>query len=156
MDGNYIFTTEGHPLPVLSDWHERLPEAYIPSNWTFVKVTCLLLSVVLFDGSKFKGYQLLFGKFSIFVLAFSVTIMSSLTVIQQYMVGLRISWNHTWTCLNRKNLCFGGRFTKLLLVFSVEYSWAVGLPFYLTIDLLGGSVWQCFCLLLFFLYLCFW
>lgn len=37
VDGNYIFTTEGHPLPVLSSWHERLPEAYIPSNWTSVK-----------------------------------------------------------------------------------------------------------------------
>ncbi|CAL1367767.1 unnamed protein product [Linum trigynum] len=34
---NYVFTTEGHPLPVLSDWHDRLPEAYIPSNWTYVK-----------------------------------------------------------------------------------------------------------------------
>lgn len=37
VDRNYIFTTEGHPLPVLSSWHERLPEAYIPSNWTSVK-----------------------------------------------------------------------------------------------------------------------
>ncbi|PON61061.1 Glycoside hydrolase [Parasponia andersonii] len=37
VDQNYIFTTEGHPLPVLSAWHERLPEAYIPTNWTFVK-----------------------------------------------------------------------------------------------------------------------
>ncbi|XP_038688325.1 alpha-mannosidase I MNS5 isoform X2 [Tripterygium wilfordii] len=37
VDENYIFTTEGHPLPVLSDWHERLPEAYIPTNWTSVK-----------------------------------------------------------------------------------------------------------------------
>ncbi|KAJ7956280.1 alpha-1,2-Mannosidase [Quillaja saponaria] len=36
-DRNYIFTTEGHPLPVLSAWHERLPETYIPANWTFVK-----------------------------------------------------------------------------------------------------------------------
>ncbi|KAH7528514.1 hypothetical protein FEM48_Zijuj05G0080200 [Ziziphus jujuba var. spinosa] len=34
---NYIFTTEGHPLPVLSSWHERLPETYIPTNWTFIK-----------------------------------------------------------------------------------------------------------------------
>ncbi|KAL6524395.1 Alpha-mannosidase I mns5 [Orobanche hederae] len=34
---NYIFTTEGHPLPILSSWHERIPEAYIPSNWTSVK-----------------------------------------------------------------------------------------------------------------------
>ncbi|CAL5327209.1 hypothetical protein CsSME_00006872 [Camellia sinensis var. sinensis] len=34
---NYIFTTEGHPLPVVSAWHERLPETYIPSNWTSVK-----------------------------------------------------------------------------------------------------------------------
>ncbi|KAK7389030.1 hypothetical protein VNO78_23861 [Psophocarpus tetragonolobus] len=34
---NYIFTTEGHPLPVLSTWHEELPEAYIPTNGTFVK-----------------------------------------------------------------------------------------------------------------------
>lgn len=33
---NYVFTTEGHPLPVLSAWHERLPAAYIPSNWTSV------------------------------------------------------------------------------------------------------------------------
>ncbi|PSS07817.1 Alpha-mannosidase [Actinidia chinensis var. chinensis] len=37
VDRNYIFTTEGHPLPVLSAWHERLPETYIPSNWTFVE-----------------------------------------------------------------------------------------------------------------------
>ncbi|XP_037494392.1 alpha-mannosidase I MNS5 isoform X4 [Jatropha curcas] len=36
-DRNYIFTTEGHPLPVLSTWQERLPEAYIPTNWTYVK-----------------------------------------------------------------------------------------------------------------------
>ncbi|PIN26416.1 Glycosyl hydrolase, family 47 [Handroanthus impetiginosus] len=35
---NYVFTTEGHPLPVLSSWHERLPDVYIiPSNWTSVK-----------------------------------------------------------------------------------------------------------------------
>lgn len=39
---NYIFTTEGHPLPILSSWHERLPEAYIPRNWTSIKVLCLL------------------------------------------------------------------------------------------------------------------
>ncbi|KAG6754037.1 hypothetical protein POTOM_042045 [Populus tomentosa] len=38
VDRNYIFTTEGHPLPVLSAWHERLPEIYIPSNWTCVKI----------------------------------------------------------------------------------------------------------------------
>ncbi|XAR50136.1 hypothetical protein NMG60_11004382 [Bertholletia excelsa] len=37
VDRNYIFTTEGHPLPVVSAWHERLPETYIPSNWTLVK-----------------------------------------------------------------------------------------------------------------------
>ncbi|XP_062116325.1 alpha-mannosidase I MNS5 isoform X2 [Humulus lupulus] len=37
VNQNYIFTTEGHPIPVLSAWHERLPEAYIPTNWTFVK-----------------------------------------------------------------------------------------------------------------------
>ncbi|KAI4336095.1 hypothetical protein L6164_014667 [Bauhinia variegata] len=36
-DRNYIFTTEGHPLPVLSSWHERLPETYIPTNWTCMK-----------------------------------------------------------------------------------------------------------------------
>lgn len=35
---NYVFTTEGHPLPVLSEWHERLPDTYIPSNWTSIKV----------------------------------------------------------------------------------------------------------------------
>ncbi|GKD94536.1 alpha-mannosidase I MNS5, partial [Tanacetum coccineum] len=35
---NYVFTTEGHPLPVNSDWHERLPGSYIPSNWTSIKI----------------------------------------------------------------------------------------------------------------------
>ncbi|XP_042484445.1 alpha-mannosidase I MNS5-like [Macadamia integrifolia] len=37
VNKNYIFTTEGHPLPVRSDWHDRLPEIYTPTNWTFVK-----------------------------------------------------------------------------------------------------------------------
>ncbi|XP_021292127.1 alpha-mannosidase I MNS5 [Herrania umbratica] len=37
VDRNYIFTTEGHPLPILSSWHERLPETYIPTNWTYAK-----------------------------------------------------------------------------------------------------------------------
>ncbi|KAB2013859.1 hypothetical protein ES319_D09G185600v1 [Gossypium barbadense] len=37
VDRNYIFTTEGHPLPILSSWHERLPAAYIPTNWTYAK-----------------------------------------------------------------------------------------------------------------------
>ncbi|XP_073148382.1 alpha-mannosidase I MNS5 [Henckelia pumila] len=37
VNRNYVFTTEGHPLPILSSWHERLPEAYIPSNWTVVE-----------------------------------------------------------------------------------------------------------------------
>ncbi|KAK1427776.1 hypothetical protein QVD17_16471 [Tagetes erecta] len=35
---NYIFTTEGHPLPVLSDWHERLPGTYSCSNMTSIKI----------------------------------------------------------------------------------------------------------------------
>ncbi|KAK1273522.1 putative alpha-mannosidase I MNS5 [Acorus gramineus] len=34
---NYIFTTEGHPLPVQSSWHERIPSAYTPDNGTFMK-----------------------------------------------------------------------------------------------------------------------
>ncbi|KAJ6830496.1 alpha-mannosidase I MNS5 isoform X1 [Iris pallida] len=33
-DRNIIFTTEGHPLPIRSSWHEKLPETYIPNNWT--------------------------------------------------------------------------------------------------------------------------
>ncbi|XP_022639265.1 alpha-mannosidase I MNS5 isoform X2 [Vigna radiata var. radiata] len=34
----YLYqATKGHPLPVLSNWHEELPEAYVPTNWTFVK-----------------------------------------------------------------------------------------------------------------------
>ncbi|KAJ6759751.1 ALPHA-MANNOSIDASE I MNS5 [Salix purpurea] len=37
VDWNHIFTTEAHPLPVLSAWQDRLPEIYIPSNWTYVK-----------------------------------------------------------------------------------------------------------------------
>nr|XP_043636110.1 alpha-mannosidase I MNS5 [Erigeron canadensis] len=38
MGRNYIFTTEGHPLPVISDWHEKLPDSYIPRNWTSIKI----------------------------------------------------------------------------------------------------------------------
>ncbi|XP_022135212.1 alpha-mannosidase I MNS5 isoform X1 [Momordica charantia] len=37
VDQNYIFTTEGHPLPVLSSWHERLPEVYGLANGTSIK-----------------------------------------------------------------------------------------------------------------------
>ncbi|KAK9995813.1 hypothetical protein SO802_020499 [Lithocarpus litseifolius] len=37
VDRNYIFTTEGHPLPVLGDWHDRLPESYISTNWSFTQ-----------------------------------------------------------------------------------------------------------------------
>lgn len=44
---NYIFTTEGHPLPVLSAWHEKLPETYIPSNWTSFEVLFLTLLHIL-------------------------------------------------------------------------------------------------------------
>ncbi|KAF5187876.1 Mannosyl-oligosaccharide 1,2-alpha-mannosidase [Thalictrum thalictroides] len=36
IDQNYVFTTEGHPLPVKSAWQERLPEAYIATNWTSI------------------------------------------------------------------------------------------------------------------------
>lgn len=36
-DKNYIFTTEGHPLPIRSSWHEKLPEMYISYNWTSAK-----------------------------------------------------------------------------------------------------------------------
>lgn len=38
VNQNYVFTTEGHPLPVMRDWQERLPETFIPTNWTFFKV----------------------------------------------------------------------------------------------------------------------
>ncbi|KAG9449835.1 hypothetical protein H6P81_009800 [Aristolochia fimbriata] len=31
---NYIFTTEGHPLPVKSSWHDRLPESHYLNSWT--------------------------------------------------------------------------------------------------------------------------
>ncbi|XP_068636856.1 alpha-mannosidase I MNS5 isoform X2 [Aristolochia californica] len=34
---NYIFTTEGHPLPVKSSWHDRLPENYFLNSWTSTK-----------------------------------------------------------------------------------------------------------------------
>lgn len=34
---NYIFTTEGHPLPVLGAWHDRLPETYTSANLTLVQ-----------------------------------------------------------------------------------------------------------------------
>ncbi|URE43657.1 alpha-mannosidase I [Musa troglodytarum] len=50
---NYVFTTEGHPLPIRGSWHEKLPEAYIPANWTSVKVFhasgLLFLLSFLFD-----------------------------------------------------------------------------------------------------------
>ncbi|AAD45990.1 Similar to gb/U04299 mannosyl-oligosaccharide alpha-1,2-mannosidase from Mus musculus. ESTs gb/R84145 and gb/AA394707 come from this gene [Arabidopsis thaliana] len=34
---NYIFTTEGHPIQVVSSWHEKLPETYFSGNWTLSK-----------------------------------------------------------------------------------------------------------------------
>lgn len=34
---NYIFTTEGHPFPVMSTWHEKIPRLDVPTNWTVVK-----------------------------------------------------------------------------------------------------------------------
>ncbi|KMZ61171.1 mannosyl-oligosaccharide 1,2-alpha-mannosidase, family GH47 [Zostera marina] len=34
---NYIFTTEGHLLPVRSRWHARLPETYVSTNLTSLK-----------------------------------------------------------------------------------------------------------------------
>ncbi|CAH9095875.1 unnamed protein product [Cuscuta epithymum] len=37
VNQNYIFTTEGHPLPVLNTWHDRLSKAYLPSNQTSFK-----------------------------------------------------------------------------------------------------------------------
>lgn len=45
---NYIFTTEGHPLPVLSSWHERLPEAYGLTNGTSIKVFLPLSSLDIY------------------------------------------------------------------------------------------------------------
>ncbi|KAJ0986720.1 hypothetical protein J5N97_005076 [Dioscorea zingiberensis] len=37
VNENYIFTTEGHPIPIRRWWHERLPQTYIPTNWTSFK-----------------------------------------------------------------------------------------------------------------------
>ncbi|XP_010460510.1 PREDICTED: alpha-mannosidase I MNS5-like isoform X1 [Camelina sativa] len=34
---NYIFTTEGHPIQVVSSWHEKLPKSYFSGNWTLSK-----------------------------------------------------------------------------------------------------------------------
>lgn len=49
---NYIFTTEGHPFPVRSAWHEKLPETYALNNWTSAKVCFEILKILskcLFD-----------------------------------------------------------------------------------------------------------
>ncbi|CAI9112508.1 OLC1v1012969C2 [Oldenlandia corymbosa var. corymbosa] len=37
VNHNYIFTTEGHPLPILSSWQERFPDTYNSNNWTSTK-----------------------------------------------------------------------------------------------------------------------
>ncbi|KAK4350440.1 hypothetical protein RND71_029753 [Anisodus tanguticus] len=37
LDQNYIFTTEGHPLPVRSNWHEKLPKAFNLRNGSSIK-----------------------------------------------------------------------------------------------------------------------
>ncbi|KAL5974276.1 Alpha-mannosidase I mns5 [Asimina triloba] len=34
---NYIFTTEGHPLPVKSSWHDRFYQIYLPANWSDIE-----------------------------------------------------------------------------------------------------------------------
>ena len=51
---NYIFTTEGHPLPIRSTWHEKFPATHFPRNWTFVKVPFLLSDYVPFGGVWFQ------------------------------------------------------------------------------------------------------
>ncbi|KAF3782420.1 putative alpha-mannosidase I [Nymphaea thermarum] len=47
-DRNYIFTTEGHPLPVRSAWHEWLPEIYLPTELAPAKVKYLSKIAVCF------------------------------------------------------------------------------------------------------------
>ncbi|KAH9290761.1 hypothetical protein KI387_034878, partial [Taxus chinensis] len=32
VDGNYVFSTEGHPLPVKHSWHEWIPSVYMESD----------------------------------------------------------------------------------------------------------------------------
>lgn len=49
---NYVFTTEGHPFPVRSAWHEKLPETYALNNWTTAEVCFEILEILskcLFD-----------------------------------------------------------------------------------------------------------
>ncbi|XP_020518839.1 alpha-mannosidase I MNS5 isoform X2 [Amborella trichopoda] len=38
---NYVFTTEGHPLPVRSSWHDWLPDVSMPTDVTSVKINNL-------------------------------------------------------------------------------------------------------------------
>jgi len=61
-DQSYIFTTEGHPLPIRSSWHEKLPDTYIPSNWTSVKtenqairLSAMALQICPAMGTSIKG-----------------------------------------------------------------------------------------------------
>ncbi|GAB2251648.1 hypothetical protein Droror1_Dr00004495 [Drosera rotundifolia] len=35
---NYVFTTEGHPLLVRSDWHDRLPETFFLANYSQIQI----------------------------------------------------------------------------------------------------------------------
>ena len=79
VDRNYIFTTEGHPLPVVSAWHDRLPEAYIPSNWTSVKVFFLpsLLcddSLLLECHEYLTSFLFILGSLSLLPLSFSFSL----------------------------------------------------------------------------------
>ncbi|XP_058115577.1 alpha-mannosidase I MNS5 isoform X2 [Magnolia sinica] len=34
---NYIFTTEGHPLPIRSSWHAKFSQDYLLTNWSTIK-----------------------------------------------------------------------------------------------------------------------
>ncbi|CAK9138659.1 unnamed protein product [Ilex paraguariensis] len=79
VDRNYIFTTEGHPLPVVSAWHDRLPEAYTPSNWTSIKV--FFLPSLLCDDSFFlecheylTSFLFTLGPLSLLPLSFSFSL----------------------------------------------------------------------------------
>ncbi|PHT42690.1 putative alpha-mannosidase I MNS5 [Capsicum baccatum] len=38
LNQSYIFTTEGHPLSVRSNWHEKLPKAYNLSYESSIKL----------------------------------------------------------------------------------------------------------------------
>jgi hypothetical protein len=87
---NYIFTTEGHPLPIRSTWHEKFLTTHVPSNWTFVKVPFFFLTPYLMGVFGFRNGVEWYGLIHHYLIAYKhmVTLIMRNMFIPPKFIGL--------------------------------------------------------------------